>query len=68
MDVFDDARDGLVLVQDAIDAESPDGGSTQRRQEQTPHGIPQRVSESALERLKAKFCDVGIVFALRRFD
>jgi len=26
------------------------------------------VSEAALERLKTEFCDIGIVFALRRLD
>ena len=35
---------------------------------QSPHGVAERVSEAALERLKAEFCDIGIVFALRRFD
>src|SRR5207237_8106909 len=68
MNILDDARDGLVLVEHSIDAESPHRRAAQRREEKTPHGVPEGVSEAALERLKSEFCDVGIVFALRRFD
>ena len=68
MDVLDDTRDGLVLVQDAVDTESPHCRSTERGKQETPHGVSEGMSEAALERLKSEFCDVGIVFALRRFD
>jgi hypothetical protein len=68
VDVFDHTRDRLVLVQNAVNPESPHGGAAQRRQQKTPHGVPEGVPEAALERLETEFCDIGIVFALRRFD
>ena len=46
--VFNHATDGLMLMEDAVDAKRPHGGSAQRRQEQSPHGIAQRVPEAAL--------------------
>ena len=68
VNVFDDARDGLVLVHDAVDAESPDRRAAQRREQHAPHRVAERVAEAALERLETEFCDVGIVFALGGFD
>src|SRR4051794_36647640 len=68
VDVFNDARDRLVLVKNAIDAEAPYRGTAERGQQETPHGVSEGVAEAALERLESEFCDVGIVFALRRFD
>ena len=68
VDVFDDARDRLVLVHDAVDAERPDGRAAQRRQQHAPHRVAERVAEAALERLQPEFGDVGVVFALGRFD
>jgi hypothetical protein len=68
VDVFDDARNRLVLVKNTIDAEAPNRGPAERGQQKTPHGVSEGVSEAALERLESEFCDVGIVFALRRFD
>ena len=66
--VLDDAGDGLVLVHDAVDAERPDRGAAQRRQQHAPHGVAERVAEAALQRLEPELGDVGIVLALRRFD
>src|SRR5256885_1018513 len=68
MDILHHARDRLVLMEDAIDAESPHCRAAQRREKKTPHGVSESVSEAALERLKSEFCDVGIVFALGGFD
>ena len=68
VDVFDDARDGLVLVHDAVDAEAPDGGAAERRQQHAAHRVAERVAEAALERLEPELGDVRVVFALRRFD
>ena len=68
VDVFDDTRDRLVLVQHTVDADSPHGRAAQRRHQQPAHCVSERVPETALERLKTEFCDIGIVFALRRLD
>ena len=68
MDILDDAGNRLMLVDDAIDPKRPHRGAPERRQEHPPHGVAQRVSEAALERLEAELGDVWIVFALRRFD
>ena len=68
MHVFDDARDRLVLVHDAVDAEAPDRGAAERRQQHAPHRVAERVAEAALERLEAEFGDIRVVLALRRFD
>jgi hypothetical protein len=68
MDIFDDTRNCLVLVKDALDAETPHRGAAERRQQETPHGVSEGVSEAAFERLESEFCDIGIVFALGRFD
>ena len=68
VDVFDDARDGLVLVHDAVDAEAPHGRAAERRQQHATHRVAERVAEAALERLEPEFGDVGVVFALGRFD
>ena len=68
VDVFDDAGDGLVLVHDAVDAERPHGRAAERRQQHATHRVAERVAEAALERLQAELGDVGVVFALGRFD
>ena len=68
VDVFDDARDRLVLVHDAVDAEPPHRRAAQRREQHAAHRVAERVAEAALERLEAEFGDVGVVFALGRFD
>ena len=68
MDILDDARDGLVLMEHTVDAEPPHRRPAQRREQETPHGVSECMSKAALERLKSEFCDVGIVFALRRLD
>ena len=68
MHVLDDARDGLVLVHDAVDAEAPDGRAAERRQQHAPHRVAERVAEAALERLEAELGDVRVVLALGRFD
>ena len=46
--VFNHATDGLVLMEDAVDTKRPHSRSAQRRQEQSTHGIAQRVPEAAL--------------------
>ena len=53
---------------DAVDAEAPHGRAAERREQHAPHRVAERVAEAALERLEAEFGDVGIVFALGRFD
>ena len=68
VDVFDDTRDRLVLVHDAVDAERPHGRAAERRQQHAPHRVAERVAEAALERLEPELGDVGVVFALGRFD
>ena len=60
--------DRLMLVHDAVDAEAPHGRAAERRQQHAPHRIAERVAEAALERLEAEFGDIGVVFALGRFD
>jgi hypothetical protein len=52
--VLDDADDGLVLVDHAVDAEAPDRGAAQRREQHAPHAVAERVAEAALERLQAE--------------
>ena len=52
----------------AVDAEAPHRRAAERRQQHAPHRVAERVAEAALERLEAEFGDVGVVFALRRFD
>jgi hypothetical protein len=66
--VLDHARDRLVLVDHAVDAERPHGRAAQRREQHAPHRVAERVAEAALERLEAKLRHVGVVLALRRFD
>jgi hypothetical protein len=68
MHILDDTRDGLMLVENAIDAERPDRRSAERRQQHTPHRVAQRVAKTALERLEAELGNVRVVLALRRFD
>ena len=68
VDVFHDAADGLVLMHHAINTERPHGGAAQRRQEQSTHGVAQRVSEAAFERLQTEFGQIGRVLALGCFD
>jgi hypothetical protein len=68
MDVFNDARNGLVLVDDTVDAEAPDGRAAKRREQHPAHGVAERVAEAALERLEPELGDIGVVFALARFD
>ena len=68
MDVFDDTRNGLVLVDDAVDAECPHGRAAEGRQQHATHRVAERVAEAALERLEPEFGDVRVVFALGRFD
>ena len=68
VDVFDDTRNRLVLVHDAVDAERPHGRAAERRQQHAPHRVAERVAEAALERLEPELGDVGVVFALGRFD
>ena len=68
VDVFDDAGNRLVLVNDAVDAERPDRRAAERRQQHAPHRVAERVAEAALERLEPEFGDIGVVFALGRFD
>ncbi len=66
--VLDDARDGLVLVHHAVDAERPHGGAAERREQHATHRVAERVAEATLQRLEAEFGDVRIVVALRRFN
>ena len=68
VNVFDYTLDGLVLVHHAIDAEAPDSGTAERRQQHATHRIAERVAEAPLERLQTEFCNERIVLALRRFD
>src|SRR5690606_9784711 len=65
--VLDDAADGLMFVQHAVDAEGPHGRPAQRRQQHAAHGVPQRVAEPALQRLEPELGDVGVVLALGGF-
>ncbi len=67
MNVFDDARDRLMLVHDTVDAESPHRGSAERRQKHAAHCVAKRVPEAALERLKPELGDVRCVLALGGF-
>jgi hypothetical protein len=62
--IFDDTRDGLMLVHDTINAHTPDSRAAQGRQQHATHRVAERVPEAALERLQAEFGDIGIVLAL----
>src|SRR5206468_10649966 len=66
--VFDDARDGLVLVHHAIDPERPHCGAPQRRQQQAPQRIAQRVAVAPLQRLEPELGGIRVVLALGHLD
>jgi len=68
MHVFDDARDGLVLVHDAVDAERPDCGAAQRREQQATQRIAQCVAVAPLERLESELGGIRVVLALGHLD
>jgi len=51
MDILDDAGDGLVLMQDAVDPEAPDGGAAERGEQHPAQRVAERVAEAPLERL-----------------
>src|SRR5206468_2385426 len=68
MDVFHDTGNRLVLMHDAVDAETPNSGTAQRRQQHPSHRVSECVAETALERLQPELGDVRIVFTLARFD
>jgi len=68
VDVFDDARNCLVLVDDPVDAEGPHRRPTEGRQEHPAHRVAERMTKTALQRLEAEFSDVWVVFALCGFD
>src|SRR5258708_30397010 len=67
MDVFHDAGDGLMLMDDAVDSEARDGGAAEGRQQHAPHGVAEGVAVAALERLEPELGDERVVFALRGF-
>ena len=68
MHVLDDARDRLVLVDDTVDAERPDGGAAQRGEQQPPQRIAQRIAIASLERLESELGGIRVVLALGHFD
>jgi len=68
VDVFDDTRNRLVLVNDTVDAEGPHGSAAQRRQQHPAHRVAERVAEAALQRLEPELSDVWIVLALGCFN
>jgi len=68
MDILDDAGDGLMLVQDAVNPEAPDGGAAERGEQHPTHAVAERVAEAALERLEPELGRVGMVLALRHLD
>src|SRR6185436_17614399 len=68
VDIFDDTRNCLVLVNDAVDAECPYRCAAERREEHAAHRVAERMTKPALQRLEAEFSDVWVVFALRGFD
>src|SRR6185503_10757688 len=49
VNVLDNAGNGLVLVDDAVDPEAPDGGPAEGREQHAPHRVAQGVAEAALE-------------------
>ena len=63
-----DARDGLVLVHDAVEAEAPDGAAAERREQQPAQRVAEGVAEAALQRLEAELGGVGIVVPLGHLD
>ena len=65
--VLDDTRNGLVLVDHAVQAERPHGGPTQRGQEHAAQRVPQRVPVTAFQRLESKLGRIRVVLALGHF-
>ena len=68
MHVFHDARNRLVLVHDTVDAERPDRGATQRREQQPAQRIAQRVAIAPLQRLEPELGGIRVVLALGHLD
>jgi hypothetical protein len=74
VDVLDHASDGLVLVHHAIDAERPNGRTTQRGEQHTTDGVAKGVTKSTLKRLDHElrnttvFRFLGGLDALRQYQ
>src|SRR3989449_9855816 len=68
MYVLDHAGDGLMLVDDAVEAECPDGRAPQRRQQHAAQRIAEGVAVAPLERLEAELGGVRVVFPLGHLD
>ena len=49
MNILDDTGNGLVLVDDAINTKTPDGGTAQRRKQHPSHCIAEGMAKAALE-------------------
>jgi len=68
MHVLDHAGDGLMLVDDAVEAECPDGRAPQRRQQHAAQRIAEGVAVAPLQRLEAELGGVRVVFPLGHLD
>jgi len=66
--VLEDALDRLVLVDDAIHAETPDRAPPQAGEQHPPEGVAERVAEPALERLEPELGGVRVVLPLHHLD
>ena len=58
VDVFQDTLHGLVFVHHAVHPYAPHGTTAERRQQQAPQRVSERVSETTLQRLKPELGSV----------
>jgi len=66
--VFDDARDGLVLVHHAIQAERPHRGAAERGEQHPAQRVAEGIAVAPLQRLQAELGGVLVVFPLGHLD
>jgi len=68
MHVLEHTLHRLVLVHDAIEAETPDGTTTQGGEQQAPERVAQGVAKPPLQRLEPEFGSIRVVIPLGHFD
>ncbi len=68
MNIFDHTLNRLVLVYDPVYAEGPYGRPLQRREQNPPHRISERVTEPAFERLNHELSRPRAVRIVRSLD
>ena len=65
--VFDHARNGLMLVDHAVEPEGPDGRAAQGGQQQAAQRVAQGIAVAPLQRLQPELGGVGVVLPLGHF-